>query len=131
MGYDTAGSGPTPLAVLTTHNLPLADQHALPACIGCGRHDQAAAAADAAVCRHLLGKSQLFLLPRAPNDLSPTATHELKPPFTTQAVDDIEDIGALERYVEESAVMCLFLSKGCTSAGIRTAVSCTRVCVAD
>ena len=29
------------------------------------------------------------------------------------SVDDLEDVSALERYIEESAVMLLFLSKGC------------------
>ena len=31
----------------------------------------------------------------------------------THSVDDLEDIGALEQYVEESAAMLLFLSKDC------------------
>ena len=48
---------------------------------------------------------------------------------TPHSVDDLQSIDDLELYIKQSVVMLLFLSKGCISAGIRSAVFGT--CTAD
>jgi FAD/FMN-containing dehydrogenase len=47
-------------------------------------------------------------------------------------VDDLKNIGALEVCIEESEVIMIYLSKGCTVAGIRTVAvgACSRLTAA-